>query len=408
MNLSLFSTLIRNLLQVNVLCTDNDQDALRFFEEKYCFHEALQPMFTVQALTYLMDSMQENTYYEIVDSLNVCLLFFRFSDQTFFVGPYVKTEYNEKKMQATLAENKMPASYAISLKLYYSAFPLLSIYHIQNTISACLSSFHGVLIDFSYRRLHGFHENIDAAPLFQTESIDYSELYRRYDIENHFLKMIETGNVEEVLTAYDETGAKSSPANDPYLISVYHNPVSGLAMVRALARKAAENSGLSVITIDEITQKAVQLMASSPDYREQTRITRNMLVELTQAVRNHLLHAGDYSAPIQRVIEYLSLNFSQEISLPHLADMVHFSDSHLSKVFKKETGTTISQYIAHLRCEHAAQMLRNTELSIQEISNYVGYQDNNYFVKVFKKQYNVTPSQFRSGKSKPSSQQPDS
>lgn len=397
MDMTLFSALIRNLLQVNVLCTGKDEDALRFFEEKYCFHEALQPMFTAPALAYLMDSMLENTYYEIVDSLNVCLLFFRCSDSTFFVGPYVKMEYNEKKMQATLAENKIPASYAISLKLYYTAFPLLSIYHIQSTISACLSAFHASPVDFSYRRLHGFHENIDSAPLFQTESIDYSGLYRRYDTENHFLKMIETGNVEKVLIAYEEIVTQPLSANQPFLISVYHNPLSGLAITRALARKAAENSGLSVVTIDEITQKAVQLMTSAANYQEQTTITRNMLVELTQAVRSHLLHAGDYSAPIQRVIEYLSLNFSQEISLSHLADMVHFSDSHLSKAFKKETGSTISQYIARLRCEHAASMLKDTELSIQEISNYVGYPDNNYFVKVFKKLYGVTPSAFRSG-----------
>lgn len=169
--------------------------------------------------------------------------------------------------------------------------------------------------------------------------MNYSELYRRYDTENHFLNMIETGNVEKVLTAYDETGTPSSPRQYPYLVSVYHNPVSGLSMVRVLARKAAENSGLSVIIIDEITQKAVQLMVSSPDYREQTAITRNMLVELTQAVRNHLLHMGDYSAPIQKVLEYISLNLSQEISLSYLANMVHFSVSHLSKIFKKETGT---------------------------------------------------------------------
>lgn len=58
MDLSLFSALIRNLLQVNVLCTEQDENALRFFEEKYCFHKALQPMFTAQALAYLMVSMK--------------------------------------------------------------------------------------------------------------------------------------------------------------------------------------------------------------------------------------------------------------------------------------------------------------------------------------------------------------
>lgn len=396
MDTALFLKLLRNLLQVNVLCAETEKQALQLFEENYCFHEELQPMFTAQALTYLMDSMQENTYYEITDTLNVCLLFFRFKGQTFLAGPYVKTEYEEQKMQIVLAENKIPASYAISLKLYYTTFPLLSTYHIQKTISACIDVFSEVPVDFSYRRLHGFHEKIDPAPLFQTEPIDYNELYRRYDVENHFLQMIETGNVEEVLIAYDEISLRSSDDKQPYLVSVHQNPFSGLSIVRALARKAAENSGLSVIKIDEITQKAVQLMNSSLNYHEQKNITRNMLVELTQAVRSHLLGGADYSSPIRKVVEYLSINFSQEISLSYLAEMVHLSESHLSKCFKKETGKTISAYIARLRCSHAAKMLKETELSIQEISNYVGYPDNNYFVKVFKKQYGVTPSVFRS------------
>lgn len=396
MDTALFSMLLNNLLQVNVLCTETEKHALRIFEEKYCFHEELQPMFTAQGLAYLMDSMQENIYYEITDTLNVCLLFFRFKGQTFLAGPYVKTEYEGQKMQVVLAENKIPASYAISLKLYYTAFPLLSIYHIQKNISACISAFNEAPVDFSYRRLHGFHGNINPAPLFRTEPIDFNELHRRYDAENHFLQMIETGNVEEVLTAYDEVSVRSSFDRQPYLVSVQQNPFSGLSIVRTLARKAAENSGLSVITIDEITQKAVQIMNSSLSYHEQTNITRNMLVELTQAVRNHLLDSALFSAPIQNVVEYLNINFSQEISLSYLADMVHLSESHLSKSFKKETGKTISAYIARLRCKHASKMLKETELSIQEISNYVGYPDNNYFVKVFKKQYGVTPSVFRS------------
>ena len=396
MNISIFVSLIRNLLKANVLCIEEDKGNLRLFEEKFCFHESLQPMFTANALSYLMDSAQDNTYYEIVDILNVCLLFFRFSDRTFFIGPYVKTEYNEKKMQEILAKDKIPASYATSLKLYFTAFPLLSSYHMQDTVTACINAFSASSIDLSYRRLQGFRETFDSAPLFQTESVDYSELYRKYDAENHFLKMIETGNVEKVLTAYSEISMLSSSDKQPYLTSIYQNPLSGLSTVRALARKAAESSGLSVITIDEITQKAIQLMTSSLNYREQVEITRNMLLELTQAVRSHLLHKRNYSAPINRVIEYLSFHFSQEIPLSYLSGIAHFSGSHLSKIFKKETGTTISEYIARLRCRHAAQLLRDTDLSVQEISNYVGYPDNNYFVKVFKKQYGVTPTAFRS------------
>ena len=94
----------------------------------------------------------------------------------------------------------------------------------------------------------------------------------------------------------------------------------------------------------------------------------------------------------------MNLNFSQKITLAQLAQKVNLSEVYLSKTFKKEVGMTISQYISHLRCARAAEMLRESDASIQEISNYVGYPDNNYFVKVFKAQYGVTPSEYRAKK----------
>lgn len=309
----------------------------------------------LEALSYLMDSMRENTYYEIVDTLQICLLFFRFADQ------------------------------------------LLSVFHIQNTITACINAFTGNSIEFSYHRLHGFQEKIDAKPLFETESLDYDELYRRYDGENHFLKMIETGNTKAVMTAYSEMTMSPKSPHKMIDTAIYQNPVISLSIVRALARKAAENGGASIVDINEITQRTVQKITSSQDYPDHLNFTLSMIYELTEAVHKHQLHFGAYSAPIQKILEYLDLNYSQKISFPHLAEMVHFSEAYLSKIFKKEVGVTITQYIMHIRCKKAAQLLKDTNLSVQEISSYGGYPDNNYFVKVFKNQYGVTPTDFRSG-----------
>ena len=120
-----------------------------------------------------------------------------------------------------------------------------------------------------------------------------------------------------------------------------------------------------------------------------------MIVELTKAVHNHKLSLDKYSPPIQRVMEYINLHLGDHISNDDLAANASMSISHLSKVFKKETGGTMTEYIALMRCKKAAGLLKKTDLPVQEISNYVGYSDNNYFVKVFKKIYDLTPSEYR-------------
>ena len=116
MDLQLFTILISNLLNVNVTSISGDKQKLLEFENRFCFNEVLQPMFTAQALGFLIEPASESTIFEISDGIEVNLLFFRFGGLTFLVGPYVKNEYNDIKMQSVLAERGLSASYSATLK----------------------------------------------------------------------------------------------------------------------------------------------------------------------------------------------------------------------------------------------------------------------------------------------------
>lgn len=395
MDLELFRNLLHNLLNAEVTIYDDDIRTLAAFEDACCFQKELQPMFTAGSLSYLLDSMNDTTFYEIVDKLGVCLFFFQFKKKVFFIGPYVRREYSAEEMQNTLIKNKMPASYATSVKLYYTAMPLLGARQIQRTATACMVSFDPLLQEYAYRRLQGFQEEPKEPKTYRQDSIDYSAVYHRYHLENRLLKLIEKGEVEGIIQAYDEMQDQSSSLINLFTSPVYQSPIS---ILRALARKAAEQSGLSIITIDSITQKAVQRLSGIDDIRKQTEYCYDMLIELTTAVRSHLANTSGYSPAIVKVVEYLSLNYTQNINMDILCQISGYSSSHLAKIFKQETGRTITQYVADLRCRQAAEMLRETNLPIQEISSYVGYMDNNYFVKVFRKVMGNTPSEYREGR----------
>ena len=134
MDLKLFSLLISNLLTVNVTTIYDNKQELLEFENRFCFNKILQPMFTAEALEFLLESASDSTIYEISDRLEINLLFFKFEGNTFLVGPYVKNEFNDIKMQSTLAEKGLSASYSASLKLYYTALPLISSFQAQKII----------------------------------------------------------------------------------------------------------------------------------------------------------------------------------------------------------------------------------------------------------------------------------
>ena len=92
---------------------------------------------------------------------------------------------------------------------------------------------------------------------------------------------------------------------------------------------------------------------------------------------------------------FISQNLHTDLSLTSLADSVHLSSSYLSRLFKKETGVTVTDYITAERMEKARQLLEQTDQSIESITQQVGYPTHHYFTKRFKQRYGVTPKEYR-------------
>ncbi len=69
--------------------------------------------------------------------------------------------------------------------------------------------------------------------------------------------------------------------------------------------------------------------------------------------------------------------------------------SHLSRQFHKEKGVTLIQYLTGIRLEHAMHLLINSELPIHMVAEECGFSNGNYFTKVYKKVFHITPEQYR-------------
>ena len=78
-----------------------------------------------------------------------------------------------------------------------------------------------------------------------------------------------------------------------------------------------------------------------------------------------------------------------------MACTVGVSSFYLSKLFKEEKGVTYINFISDKRLEKSRQMLAETDLSIKEITGEVGYNDQNYFSRIFKNKYGLSPKEYR-------------
>ncbi len=103
---------------------------------------------------------------------------------------------------------------------------------------------------------------------------------------------------------------------------------------------------------------------------------------------------------IQKACDYIEKNISQDINLEQLSASLNVSPFYLSKLFKEEKGANFISYVTALRMEKAKQLLLDYRLIIKEIASKVGYNDQNYFSKLFKQEFGLTPTEYRESKLK--------
>lgn len=98
---------------------------------------------------------------------------------------------------------------------------------------------------------------------------------------------------------------------------------------------------------------------------------------------------------IAQVQELVSSSDRQALSVKAIADQVYMHPVYLSKIYKAETGEGLGDYMIRMRMERALYLLKHTNKKIYEITSELGYQNPQYFSKMFKKHYGMTPNEFR-------------
>lgn len=102
-----------------------------------------------------------------------------------------------------------------------------------------------------------------------------------------------------------------------------------------------------------------------------------------------------YSPIIQKTIEYIEKNLHEELSLESIAQFVGFSKYHYHRIFQKEVGVTVSEYIRYRRIANSANMLLYSDEKIIDIALYYRFETQESFTRSFKKYYNLPPGQYR-------------
>ena len=103
-----------------------------------------------------------------------------------------------------------------------------------------------------------------------------------------------------------------------------------------------------------------------------------------------------YEASINRVVDYIQANLSEDLSLKQLSEVACYSKFHLNRIFSAHMGESVYQYIKRLRLEKSAELLlANPKESITGVALMCGFENSSSFAKSFKKHFKMTATQWR-------------
>ncbi|TBL76583.1 response regulator transcription factor [Paenibacillus thalictri] len=128
------------------------------------------------------------------------------------------------------------------------------------------------------------------------------------------------------------------------------------------------------------------------------------LEELFVYMQHYFMEKIDYVAKTQResqrkeVIEakrYVMTHLSKKISMDEVARMLHLNGSHFSRIFKMETGETFIEFVTRVKMEQAQEYLLQSEKTVEQIAEMVGYENTSYFIKLFKSLFGMSPLDYR-------------
>ena len=147
---------------------------------------------------------------------------------------------------------------------------------------------------------------------------------------------------------------------------------------------------ISLISLNTLEMKE---MRPSGELKQQVKL--KLTCQILKKEKDKICLAGDKNALISYVKNYIYENFDQNLSLDVLGEVVHLHPAYLSKIFKEVTNMNLSAYITDIRMQKAAELLEQTELKVHEVMELIGYRKSQYFSRLFKERFGVTPVEYR-------------
>ena len=318
------------------------------------------------------------------------------AQEYFVIGPILFEPIHGEQFEALFRKLQLPPRLAEPLCSHYQNIPTIPFASHYESIMSVLAGFLFGSSDYrivfksegDLENLRFHYGGISRFPEQPFLNIEYIE--ERYRAENAILTAIGRGNEAQAMENVKKLINLGIP---PRLANTLRDKKDLTITLNSLMRKAAEQAGVHPIHIDSFSNQSIKQIEQLESPEQCHSFQRKLALGYCRLVKKYSI--SGYSLPVQKAITYITTDLSADLGLKALAGKLNVTPSYLSSLFRKETGTTLTDYVNQQRIAHAQHLLLNTSFPIKSIAQQCGIADLNYFVRMFKRAVGVTPKFYR-------------
>ena len=207
-------------------------------------------------------------------------------------------------------------------------------------------------------------------------------------------RTIQSGDVEQVRKNFANIrknflAGKGTLSNDPVRNMMYHLVVSV-----ALTSRICVEGGMGHDEAYTLSDIYIQRGDRCTTCEQILDVFEEMQVDFAKRMREAKKNNVN-SIHIRKCIDYIYEHLHEKLTIQELADYLKLNTSYLSKLFAKETGSNIKEFITHAKINTAQNMLKNSDFSYLDIALALGFSTQSAFISTFKKLTGMTPKEYR-------------
>ena len=387
----------------NLLTTQKDLFHIPFYlyEENTCVKKAepfaLNCPYMESCLPALSNNNDKPTYYFSKDLLLFGKIPVIGTDYTLIVGPARASALTAMNIHNILIGSYpyIKADQAEELTHYLNNCAIISF----EMFLPILCSLHGFINDeiISSEDLLGNISDMDDSIRSQMIETDKTHTYEEQprhssiDFEARIMFYISQGMCEQF---------HKLPSYHHEMGSLAHNSLrhyqNALIILNTLSQRAAILGGLTPETAYQLGEIYIQKIEACKNINDLMALNKDYAICLDYCERVAAIrYPKTNNAKINAAMHFIQENYTRHLTVSEIAKEVGLTPEYLSSQFHKLTGTTLPSYITKLKIAEAKNLLRFTDMSLAEISEYLSFSSQSYFQSVFKKETGDTPNEYR-------------